>query len=219
MDLVLRAAVVYLLLLVILRTTGKRSMALVTMFDFILLLIISEAVSKALVGADSSLIGAAIVVTTLVLLERISDYVSWRLPRFKRLLESVPVVLVENGRPLKNVMGRERIPPMTSLAPRGRPKAWNPWTRSRGPCSKPPAASASSPPQRHRPPRVGLVRCGLGRLAEGVIDGTERDCGIGQNLYLWTGRVGVRVGSGVIPTPMPSPLSGKLGEHERDRGV
>ncbi|REE04480.1 DUF421 domain-containing protein [Citricoccus nitrophenolicus] len=109
MDLVLRAAGVYLLLLVVLRLTGKRSMAQVTMFDFIVLLIISEAVSEALLGEDSSLTAAAVVVTTLVLLERLSDYFSWRLPRFKRALESVPVVLVEDGRPLQSIMDRERI--------------------------------------------------------------------------------------------------------------
>lgn len=109
MDVVLRAAVVYLVLLIILRITGKRSMAQVTIFDFILLLVISEAVSEALVGGDPSLTGAALIVTTLVLLDRVSDYFSWRMPRFKRVFESAPVVLVENGRPLKEIMNRERI--------------------------------------------------------------------------------------------------------------
>lgn len=109
MDVVLRAVGVYLVLLVILRLSGKRTMAQVTTFDFILLLIISEAISEALVGEDSSLTAAAIVVITLVLLERLSDYVSWRLPRVKRVLESVPVVLVKDGRPIQDVMDRERI--------------------------------------------------------------------------------------------------------------
>ena len=109
MDVVLRAVGVYLVLLIILRITGKRTMAQVTIFDFILLLIIGEAVSEALVGGDPSLTAAALIVTTLVLLDRLSDYFSWRLPRFKRILESAPVVLVENGRPLKEVMDRERI--------------------------------------------------------------------------------------------------------------
>ena len=109
MDVVIRAAIVYLVLLVILRITGKRSMAQVTIFDFILLLIISEAVSEALVGEDPSLTAAALIVTTLVLLDRVSDYFTWRLPRFKRILESAPVVLVEHGRPLRDAMDRERI--------------------------------------------------------------------------------------------------------------
>lgn len=109
MDVVIRAVGVYLVLLVVLRISGKRTMAQVTTFDFILLLIIGEAVSEALVGEDSSLTAAAIIVITIVLLERLSDYVSWRLPRVKRVLESVPVVLVEKGQPIRDVMDRERI--------------------------------------------------------------------------------------------------------------
>ena len=109
MDVVLRAVGVYLVLLIILRITGKRTMAQVTIFDFILLLIIGEAVSEALVGDDPSLTAAALIVTTLVLVDRLSDYFTWRLPRFKRIFESAPVVLVENGRPLQEAMDRERI--------------------------------------------------------------------------------------------------------------
>lgn len=109
MDVVIRAAAVYLVLLLIMRITGKRTMAQVTIFDFILLLIVGEAVSEALVGEDPSLTGAALIVTTLVLLDRVSDYFSWRLPRFKRIVESSPVVLVEYGQPLRDTMDRERI--------------------------------------------------------------------------------------------------------------
>ena len=64
---------------------------------------------KALVGEDPSLTGAALIVTTLVLLDRVSDYFSWRLPRFKRIVESSSVVLVEYGQPLRDTMDRERI--------------------------------------------------------------------------------------------------------------
>lgn len=109
MDVVIRAAAVYLVLLVVLRVAGKRTMAQVTTFDFILLLIIGDAVADALLGEDSSVTAAALVVTTLVIMERLSDYISWRLPRFKRALESVPVVLVQDGRPVQEVMDRERM--------------------------------------------------------------------------------------------------------------
>ncbi|GAA4477393.1 DUF421 domain-containing protein [Enteractinococcus fodinae] len=109
MDVVIRAAAVYLLILLIMRISGKRTMAQVTIFDFILLLIIGEAVAEALVGEDPSLTAAALIVTTLVLLDRVSDYLGWRVPRLKRILESAPVVLVEDGRPLRDTMNRERI--------------------------------------------------------------------------------------------------------------
>ena len=66
MDVVIRAAAVYLMILLIMRITGKRTMAQVTIFDFILLLIIGEAVAEALVGEDPSLTAAALIVTTCV---------------------------------------------------------------------------------------------------------------------------------------------------------
>ncbi|GAA4697671.1 Protein of unknown function (DUF421) [Promicromonospora umidemergens] len=109
MDAVLRAVAIYVVLLVIFRLTGKRSMAQVTTFDFIILLIVGEATQQALLGEDFSITQAALVIATLVLLERLFDYASWRLPRFKRVAEGLPVIVVENGRPLQEAMTKEQI--------------------------------------------------------------------------------------------------------------
>ena len=109
MDAVLRAAAVYLVLLLIFRLSGKRSLAQVTTFDFIILLIVSEATQQALLGEDFSITQAALVIATLVMLERMSDYFSWRIPWFARLSESTPVVLVEDGKPLQKVMSKEHV--------------------------------------------------------------------------------------------------------------
>lgn len=109
MDAVLRAVAMYAVLLVIFRLTGRRSMAQVTTFDFIILLIVGEATQQALLGEDFSVTQAALVIATLILLERLFDYVSWRLPRFKRVTEGLPVIVVENGRPLTDVMAKEQI--------------------------------------------------------------------------------------------------------------
>ena len=65
MDAVIRATVAYVFLLLVLRLSGKRTLAQVTTFDFVLLLIISEATQQALVDSDNSMINAAILVSTL----------------------------------------------------------------------------------------------------------------------------------------------------------
>jgi uncharacterized membrane protein YcaP (DUF421 family) len=57
-DSVLRAFVVYIVLLVILRVAGSRTMAEITTFDFVLILIISEAVQQAMIDDDNSMIQA-----------------------------------------------------------------------------------------------------------------------------------------------------------------
>ena len=97
MQAVLSAAAVYLILMLLFRLTGKRTLAQVTTFDLVLLLIISEATQQALIGEDFSVTQAFIVITTLIALERGPDYMSWRFAGFRRWSESVPVVLVHQG--------------------------------------------------------------------------------------------------------------------------
>lgn len=109
MDAVLRAVAIYLVLMLIFRLTGKRSLAQITSFDFIILLIVGEATAQAMLGEDFSITMAALVITTLVLLERLSDLVSFKVPKIGRVLESVPLVIVEDGRPLMDVMAKEQI--------------------------------------------------------------------------------------------------------------
>jgi uncharacterized membrane protein YcaP (DUF421 family) len=109
MDAVLRAFAIYVVLLLLFRLIGKRSLAQVTSFDLVILLIISEATQQALLGEDFSVTQASLVIATLLLLERGSDFLSWRFTRFQRVTESVPVILVENGRPLPEVLAKSHV--------------------------------------------------------------------------------------------------------------
>jgi uncharacterized membrane protein YcaP (DUF421 family) len=109
MDEVLRAIAIYAILMVIFRVAGKRSMAEVTPFDFVLLLIFSEALQSALVDKDSSLTIAMIVIITLVTLNIAMSLVKQRSFYIERLLEGVPIVMVEDGKLLKDRMDRARI--------------------------------------------------------------------------------------------------------------
>ena len=80
-----------------------------TTFDLILLLLISEATQQALIGEDFSVTQAFLVILTLIVLERASDYLSWRFPGFRKWSDSVPVVLVRQGRPIDEAMRRFRL--------------------------------------------------------------------------------------------------------------
>jgi uncharacterized membrane protein YcaP (DUF421 family) len=108
-DSVLRATAIYVALLALFRMTGKRTLGQVTTFDFLILLIVSEATQQALLGEDFSVTHAVVVIATLMLLDRIFDYLSWRWPRFRRVTESVPAVLVEDGRPLPDVLAKYHL--------------------------------------------------------------------------------------------------------------
>lgn len=109
MDIVLRALVIYLIILVLFRITGKRTLAQVTTFDLVLLLIISEATQQALLGDDFSVTTAAVAILTLVFLDRMADLLKFRFTAFSRFAEGVPLVLVEHGRPLADRLRKEHI--------------------------------------------------------------------------------------------------------------
>src|SRR2546423_6628944 len=76
LDVAIRTSVVYLALLVGLRVTGKRSLGQMSTFDFVLLLIIANAVQNAMVGPDTSLAGGLVAAGVLIGRHRGVD--SWR---------------------------------------------------------------------------------------------------------------------------------------------
>ncbi|RYG53471.1 MAG: hypothetical protein EOO01_04275 [Chitinophagaceae bacterium] len=68
LEKVLRPVLVYAFLLVIFRLASKREMAQATLFDFLIILLISNVVQNAIIGEDNSVLGAMAGATTLVLL-------------------------------------------------------------------------------------------------------------------------------------------------------
>jgi uncharacterized membrane protein YcaP (DUF421 family) len=115
-DSVLRALAVYVFLLVIFRVAGKRTMAQVTVFDFVLLLIISEATQQAMIGQDFSITNAVLVITTLIAAERGLTWVQARYKKIDKLLDGLPLVLVEDGKPFEDRLKQERVDEADILA-------------------------------------------------------------------------------------------------------
>jgi uncharacterized membrane protein YcaP (DUF421 family) len=99
----------YLLLMLIFRVAGRRALSELTNFDFVLLLIVSEATQQALIDGDNSFTGAALVILTLVGLD--IGLSLWKRddPRLQRWIEGAPTLLVADGRPLLDVMRRARV--------------------------------------------------------------------------------------------------------------
>lgn len=109
MESVWRAAVIYGVLLVLCRVSGKRSLARITAFDFVLLLIVGEATQQALLGDDFSITNPVVVIATLMGLELLLSVVKDRWPALDPLLDSRPLVIVTHGRLLVERARRERI--------------------------------------------------------------------------------------------------------------
>lgn len=109
MDTVLRAIILYFALLVLMRLAGKRTFAQMTPFDFVLLLIIGEAVQQGLTGEDFSLTGSLLLVSTLVMLDVLMSYVKQWSRTADKWIDSTPVLLVDNGKVLKKRMNDVRV--------------------------------------------------------------------------------------------------------------
>lgn len=109
MDAIARAAAVYLVLLLVFRLSGQRSLAQITTFDFILLLIVGEATQQALLGEDYSLTNAALVILTLVVLDVLMTLVKERSPAVDRLIDGLPLVILADGKLLHERMKQVRI--------------------------------------------------------------------------------------------------------------
>ncbi|MDT0174814.1 DUF421 domain-containing protein [Pantoea sp. RRHST58] len=101
METVLRAASMYLLLMVVFKIAGRRTLMEMTSFDLILLLIISEATQQALLGDDFSVTGAGLTIVTLIVIDILFGMMKTRFPRMERLIDGSSLILVEEGKLLR----------------------------------------------------------------------------------------------------------------------
>lgn len=108
-EFVLRGAAVYLVLLVAVRISGKRTIGQFTPFDLLVVVLLSEAVGGSMSGGDESLVGGLIVAFTLLSLNVLISFTASRSVRLENILEGEEVLLGRNGKLFEKVMKRHRI--------------------------------------------------------------------------------------------------------------
>lgn len=109
MNPLIRGIVVYLFLLVLFRILGKRSLAQITTFDFVLLLIIGEVTQQALLGEDYSITNALILIVVLIGTDVVLSKLKSRFKLLDRIIEGVPLIVVEDGKPLRRRMKKSGV--------------------------------------------------------------------------------------------------------------
>ncbi|MBD7977236.1 MULTISPECIES: DUF421 domain-containing protein [Pseudomonas] len=109
MDAVLRAAAIYFALLILFRVAGRRSLAEITSFDLILLLIIGEATQQALLGDDFSLTNAIVVIVTLIAIDVGLSLLKLRSRKIDLLLDGAATIIVEDGKPMRGRIAEARL--------------------------------------------------------------------------------------------------------------
>ena len=111
MDVVGRATVAFLFILLMTRIVGRRELSTLQPFDLILLVTLGDLVQQGVTQNDFSLTGLVLAAGTIGVLTVVFSYLPWRFRRLRPLLEGVPVILVENGKTVDKNLDRQRLTP------------------------------------------------------------------------------------------------------------
>jgi uncharacterized membrane protein YcaP (DUF421 family) len=109
LDVAARTGIVYVFLVIALRLGGKHQVGQLSLFDFIVLLLVADAVQNSMVGENATLAGGLVAATTLVILDRVLDAIAGRSRRVRSVLEGEPRILIRSGVILERALQEESI--------------------------------------------------------------------------------------------------------------
>ena len=110
MDVVLRATIIFFMLFLLLRLLGKRQLGQMTPFEFVALIVLGDFVQQAVTHSDYSLTGATLAVATFGFWALLFGWASYRSKRLRKLLDGEPRVLVRDGKAIRSMLNRDKIP-------------------------------------------------------------------------------------------------------------
>jgi uncharacterized membrane protein YcaP (DUF421 family) len=109
MDSIIRAVIIYIFLMTVLRISGHRTLNEMTTFDFVLLLIMGDASQQALTGSDYSLMNGFLIIITLVLMDMMISYLKQKFLKVEEIIDGAPLILINNGKMQKKLMERVKV--------------------------------------------------------------------------------------------------------------
>jgi uncharacterized membrane protein YcaP (DUF421 family) len=109
-EFILRTAVVYVCLMIMVRFSGKRTVGQFTPFDLVVVMLLAEAVTDSLTGGDESLVGGLIAAATLIILNMATAWLSAHNKQVDETLEGKPTLVGRDGVIYKDVLKKQRVP-------------------------------------------------------------------------------------------------------------
>jgi len=134
---IIRTVLVYVLIAVLLRATGKRGLSGLNSLDIVVMVLLSNVVQNAVIGSDNSVVGGAIGAVTLVAINAAVNRAALRSDRISRVFDGSDTLLIDRGDVVERAARR-----IGSTPPRTRPR------------------SAAAERRRHRPGRDRRARPG-----------------------------------------------------------
>ena len=110
-EFVIRASVVYLVVVALLRLGGKRQVGQMGMGQLVALLLISNAVQNAMNGNDPSLTGGIILASVIVFWSYVLELLTSWSKKCENLIQGKPRVLIRKGKVLHEALRREHLSP------------------------------------------------------------------------------------------------------------
>jgi uncharacterized membrane protein YcaP (DUF421 family) len=108
-EFVIRGLIIYVFLIVILRMTGRRQIGQMAPFDLVLLLVLSNGVQNSMNGGDNSVTAGIILSVTLIGLNTLVSYITFRWKKMERLIEGRPQILIHNGKIYEDMLALNKI--------------------------------------------------------------------------------------------------------------
>jgi uncharacterized membrane protein YcaP (DUF421 family) len=109
MDIVIRAAVIYVFVYLLLRALGKRELGELTAFELVLLFVVGDLVQQSITQNDSSITAAVLAIGTISMLILLQSYTVFRWKRSRSVIEAQPVVVLLDGRPVAPALRSQRM--------------------------------------------------------------------------------------------------------------
>jgi uncharacterized membrane protein YcaP (DUF421 family) len=109
MDIVLRDAVAYVFIVFVLRIVGRRELSSLGPTDLVLIVVLGDLIQNGVTQSDYSLTGIFLAVATIGMLTVATSFVVFKSPLAQRVIEGVPLILVEDGKPIAKNLKSERL--------------------------------------------------------------------------------------------------------------
>jgi uncharacterized membrane protein YcaP (DUF421 family) len=109
MDIVARAAAMFVVLYVLLRMMGKRELGQLTPFELVVMVVLGDLIQQGVTHNDFSLTGAILAISTFAFLAMAMSWLTYLSPRAEKLLDGEPRVVIRNGELLKENLRRDRM--------------------------------------------------------------------------------------------------------------